>query len=135
MLLVKNCGVNCCKSKHNLKFFNGIAIIQTWGMFEIGRRWEKNAREKCDILCPKRNPCREHRLLNVFQFFSHYITDRNTYRNDVISKTSIKENCGNKGCFNEWCFEVAETKDLKEMPWTRQNTYDFFCLCYRTKYI
>ena len=120
MLLVKNCGVNCCKSKHNLKFFNGIAIIQTWEMFEIGRCWEKNAREKCDIVCPKRNPCREHRLLNVFQFFSHYITDKNTYRNDVISKTSIKENCGHKGSFNEWCFKVAETKDLKEMPWTRE---------------
>ena len=53
-----------------------------------------------------------HRLLNVFHFFSRYIRDRNTYRNDIVSKILITENCGHKGCFNEWCFEVAETKFL-----------------------
>ena len=35
IVVVKNCGVNCCNSKHNLKFINGKAIIQTRKMFEI----------------------------------------------------------------------------------------------------
>ena len=35
MVLVENCGVNCSQSKHNLKFINGKAIIQTWELFEI----------------------------------------------------------------------------------------------------
>lgn len=112
LVVVKNCGVNCCNSKHNLKFINGEAIIQTWEMFEIEKCWKKFTREKCDIVCPKKKQCKEHMWLNIFCFFSNYVRDRNTDRNDIISKISIKENCGHKGCFNEWCFKVYETKYL-----------------------
>ena len=49
----------------------------------------------------KKKQCKEHMWLNVFCFFSNYVRDRNTDRNDIISKISVKENCGHKGCFNE----------------------------------
>ena len=118
LVVVKNCGVNCCNSKHNLKFINGKAIIQTWEMFEIEKCWKKIVREKCDIVCPEKRQCEEHMWLNVFSFFSEYVKERNTYRNDIFSKISIRENCGYKGCFNEWYFEIYETKYLTE-PGTR----------------
>ena len=41
MEIVKNCGVNCCNSKHYIKFIDGIAIIPTWQIFEIERCWKK----------------------------------------------------------------------------------------------
>lgn len=110
--------MNCCDSKHYIKFLNGVAIIPTWQLFEIEKCWKKNARTKCNVICPKDNPCKEHRLLNVFTFFSHYIRDRNTYRNDIVSKIRIRENCEHKGCQNRWGFEIEETKYLTE-PGTR----------------
>ena len=55
LVVVKNCGVNCCNSKHNLKFINREAIIQIWEMFEIEKYWKKFTREKCDILCQKKS--------------------------------------------------------------------------------
>ena len=118
MEIVKNCGVNCCNSKHYIKFVDEIAIIPTWQIFEIERCWKKNATEKCNVVCPKNNPCIIHSLLNVFTFFSEYIRTTNTETNDIVSKILIEKNCEYKYCIKRWCFEIYERKELTE-PATR----------------
>ena len=129
MFIVKNCGVNCCNSKHYIKFIDGRAIIPAWEMFQIERCWKRDAREKCDYVCPKRNPCREHSLLSVFKFFSERISDRNTDRNDIVSKILIKDNCKHRYCKNNWCFSIYETKYLTE-PGTRAKYLQLFNILY-----
>ena len=81
-------------------------------MFNIERCWKKNIRNLCDIVCPEKNQRKLHRKLNILTFFSEYIRNRNTERNDAVSKILIKENCKHKYCMNGWCFEIFETEHI-----------------------
>ena len=111
---VKNCNVPCCHGQHYIKFNNGRGKIPTWEFFEIVRHLEKNIIELCGPVCSKNNLCLLHKKLNCLKFFSEYIRDRNINRNDIVSKILIKENCKHPMCINNWCFEIYETKYLKD---------------------
>ena len=88
------------------KFINGRGKIPTWEFFEIVRHLEKNIIELCGPVCSKNNLCLLHKKLNCLNLFSEYIRDRNINRNDIVSKISM--------CINNWCFEIYETKYLKD---------------------
>ena len=82
-----------------------MANIRNWTLLE------KNATEKCNVVCPKNNPCKIHSLLNVFTFFSEYIRTINAETNNIVSKILIEKNCEYKYCINRWCFEIYERKE------------------------